>query len=47
MVAASCVLLSIAFVALSFVCLNLSRRLRSLEDLLQAAADSLGAPEYE
>ena len=40
------VLLCVAVVALSYVCMNLARRLRSLENLLLAACDAVGGPQH-
>lgn len=47
MIDAAVVLLGIAVASLSYVCINLTRRLRSLEDLLLAACDAVGGSKHE
>lgn len=47
MLNAVCVLLGVAVVSLSAVCLNLQRRLKAIELSFLAAAERLGDPQYE
>lgn len=44
MVDVAFVLLCVAVIVLFYVCMNLARRLRSLENLLLAACDAVGGP---
>lgn len=43
----ACVLLAVAVLCLSAATVDLSRRLRSIEDACQLAAESLGAVDHE
>lgn len=47
MLSAAFVLLGVAVVFLSYVCMSLARRLSSLEALLLAACDAVGGSQHE
>lgn len=45
--ATAIVLLAVATASLCLVCLNLTRRIRSIENFFYEAAERLGEPQYE
>lgn len=47
MMDAAVILLGIVVASLCYVCMNLARRLRSLENLLLAACDAVGGSQHE